>query len=151
MARDDSVIRGSLIACMIFLVFSIALNLFLWRWGDTQSNEATTAGDRLRSTQAEVAAQEDKINRMKAMLGIGAFTPAQIEEMKQSASEDPDMQLIEDQFAKHMELFGPDFGEEQRSYASLPNYLADVVFNRNKQYADAEEALTGDYRRSVPR
>ncbi len=45
-ARDDSVIRGSLIACLIFLVLSLALNFFFYRWGDSKLREAATAKSR---------------------------------------------------------------------------------------------------------
>jgi hypothetical protein len=142
MARDDSVIRGSLIACMIFLVLSIALNFFLWRWGDTQANEAASAGDRLRNTQAEVAAQENKIKRMQAMLGVGGFTQAEIDEMKQSASEDPDMQAIEEQYNRDMAYFGSEVEPQNRNYPALPEYLGNAVRSRNEQYAMARDEAT---------
>ena len=79
MARDDSVIRGSLIACMIFLVLSFALNFFLWQWGDTQASEALSATDRLATIQSQVAQMETRASRLKAMLGVGGFTQAELD------------------------------------------------------------------------
>ncbi len=53
-ARDDSVIRGSLIACLIFLVLSLALNFFFWRWGNEQSRVATQAKESLNGAKDEI-------------------------------------------------------------------------------------------------
>ena len=107
-ARDDSVIRGSLIACLIFLVLSLALNFFLWSSANTAGNDADAATERLRTVQSQVAQMENQIQRMKAMLGVGGFTQAEIDEMKQNAAEDPEMQAIEEQFARDMSYFGPE-------------------------------------------
>ena len=70
-ARDDSVIRGSFIACMIFLVLSIALNFLLWRWGNLASIDEASATDRLNTVQTQVQQMQGQAMRMKAMLGVG--------------------------------------------------------------------------------
>ncbi len=49
---------------------------------------------------------QTQASRMKAMLGVGGFTQAEIDEMKENAADDPDMQAIEEQFAKDMSYFG---------------------------------------------
>ena len=77
MARDDSVIRGSLIACMIFLVLSIALNFFLWRWGDIQAKDAVDANGTLQTVQSQVSTLGTQLDRLKAMLGQGQFSQAE--------------------------------------------------------------------------
>ncbi len=141
-ARDDSVIRGSLIACMIFLVLSIALNFFLWRWGDTQAKTADDASTRLGTVQRQVAQMENQALRMKAMLGVGGFTQAEIDEMKQNAAEDPDMQAIEEQFAKDMSYFGQDVEAQNRNYPALPEYLVNAIRSRNEQYGMARDEAT---------
>ncbi len=141
-ARDDSVIRGSLIACMIFLVLSIALNFFLWRWGDTKATESDTAGERLTSVQNQVATMETQASRMKSMLGIGSFTQAEIDEMRENQSDDPDMQAIEDQFAKDMSYFGPEVEVQNRNYPALPEYLVNAIRSRNEQYGMARDEAT---------
>ncbi len=141
-ARDDSVIRGSLIACMIFLVLSIALNFLLWRWGDIAADEATAASDRLRTVQGEVAQMENQALRMKAMLGQGGFTQAEIDEMKQNAADDPQMQAIEEQFARDMSYFGSDVEALDRNYPRLPEYLVNAIRSRNEQYGMARDEAT---------
>ena len=98
-ARDDSVIRGSLIACLIFLVLSLCLNFFLWRHGNTVATQEQNMSDRLSSVQAEVEKLTTQADRMKAMLGVGSFTQAQIDEMKENVSDDADMEQIEKDYS----------------------------------------------------
>jgi enamine deaminase RidA (YjgF/YER057c/UK114 family) len=141
-ARDDSVIRGSLIACMIFLVLSIALNFFLWRWGDTQATESAGAADRLRTIQTQVAQMENQAQRMRAMLGVGGFTQAEIDEMRQNAASDPQMQAIEEQFSRDMSYFGPEVEPQNRNYPALPEYLVNAIRSRNEQYGMARDEAT---------
>ncbi|MDA8743587.1 hypothetical protein N9N28_03035 [Rubripirellula amarantea] len=141
-ARDDSVIRGSLIACMIFLVLSLALNFFLWRWGSTLSTEAETASSRMQTTSSQVRAMESKLTRLKAMLGVGSFTQAQIDEMKSNSSDDPDMQLLESQFATDMSVLGAEVPPEDRNYHRLPEFLLTAIRDRNAQYAMARTEAT---------
>lgn len=140
-ARDDSVIRGSLIACMIFLLISVALNFFLWRWGDTQAKTAEDSAARLNTVQTQVSEMENQALRMKAMLGVGSFTEAEIQEMKDNAAEDQDMQTIEATFARDMAYLGPDY-EGERNYPALPEYLVNAIRSRTKQAADAEAEAT---------
>jgi hypothetical protein len=141
-ARDDSVIRGSLIACMIFLVLSLALNFFLWRNGDVLSTEADSAKERLQTVNSQVRTMENQLTRMKAMLGTGGFTQAQIDEMKSNASDDPEMTEIEQRFARDMTVFGPEVPPEQRNYPFLPEYLLNALRDRNTQYATAQDQKT---------
>lgn len=139
-ARDDSVIRGSLIACMIFLVLSIALNFFLWRWGDTKHGEATTASQRLTTVQGEVAQMQTQNARLKTMLGIGGFTQAEIDEMKQNSSDDQEMTDIETQFAKDMSYFGLEIEPQNRNYPALPEYLVSAIRAQNEELVSSRIA-----------
>ncbi|MEM8666572.1 MAG: hypothetical protein AAGG48_03605 [Planctomycetota bacterium] len=138
-ARDDSVIRGSLIASLIFLVLSFALNFFLWQSSNTQSQEAGTARDQLATVQGNLRTLQDQADRMKAMLGVGSFTEAEIEQMKQNTSADPDMQQIEEQFAKDMAYFGVDKEAGERNYPALPTYLVDALRDRNVALVNAND------------
>ena len=141
-ARDDSVIRGSLIACMIFLVLSLALNFFLWRNGDFLSTETETAKERLQTVSTQVRTMENQSTRMKAMLGVGGFTQAQIDEMKANASDDPEMTAIEQRFARDMTVFGPEVPPEKRNYPGLPEYLLNALRDRNTQHATLQAEKT---------
>ncbi len=141
-ARDDSVIRGSLIACLIFLVLSLALNFFLWRNGNQASLDATAAADRLSNVQEAVSEKDNQLRRLKAMLAVGSFTQAEIDEMKQSSTDDPEMKAIEDQFAKDMSYFGAEVEPLNRNYPALPDYLVTAIRSRNEQYGMARDEAT---------
>lgn len=133
-ARDDSVIRGSLIACVIFLVLSLVLNFLLWRWGNTSSLEASEANARLQSTSAEVRKQSDQLNLMKAMIGASEVTEAEFEQMRESAAGDEEMQQILTDYDTAMSYFGPDIDPSQKNFAALPEYLVNVIRERVTEY-----------------
>jgi len=140
-ARDDTVIRGSLITCLIVLVLSLALNFFLWRWGDTSSQEASTKANQLRDAQGEIRNLQSQSDRLKAMLGFGSFTEAELKTMRENADADPEMAAIEEQFTTHMSLFGQEVDAQGRSYKTLPEYLVNAIRDRNQQYNTQVEAV----------
>ncbi|GAA4466762.1 hypothetical protein [Novipirellula rosea] len=132
-ARDDSVIRGSLIACLIFLVLSAALNFFFWQSANVQAIKADKAADQLQSRTSELKLKDDQARLMKSMLGVGSMTEAELELLKQSASGDPEMQLIEQQFVRDMALLSGE-GAENPSYPKVPEFLMNTIRSRNEQY-----------------
>lgn len=134
-ARDDSVIRGSLITCLIFLVLSIALNFYFWHSSNVTGQELAEAKTRLTTSQNNVRQIETKNDRLKAMLGFGSFTQAELDAMKETAGQDPEMAEIESQFATHMGNFGQDTEASERNYKNLPEYLINAIRDRNSQYS----------------
>ncbi len=140
-ARDDSVIRGSLIACMIFLVLSIGLNFLLWHWGDTQAAEADKARGQLANVNSQIQTMSSQAAMMKAMLGVGGLTQAEFDRMSETAGADPEMAAIEEQFVKDMALFGPEVDPQTRNYPALPGFLVNSIRDRNIQKLTYEEDL----------
>ena len=141
-ARDDSVIRGSLIASLIFLVLSLALNFFFWRMGNTASLEAEQAKTSLANARSEITTKDDQARLMKAMLGVGGLTEAEFELLSQSSSGDADMEAIGAQYVKDMAYFGPEVDAQSRNYPRLPDYLVDAIRSRNEQYNKARTEAT---------
>ncbi|TWU07681.1 hypothetical protein [Stieleria varia] len=140
-ARDDSVIRGSLITCLIFLVLSLALNFILWRWGDTQATTASNDKTALRNAQDEIRNLEERAITYKAMLGQGQLSQDQFNALKTSQDTDQDMNEIAKRFVDHMTVFGPDVEVQDKNYAKLPDYLLTTIRSRNEQYGDAIEQV----------
>jgi hypothetical protein len=134
-ARDDSVIRGSLIACLIFLVLSLALNFFFWHSANTAGLELETKTAQLQTAQADARTMQTRLDRLKSMLGFGSLTEAELTAMKEETSNDPELAPIEQQFATHMGLFGQDVEAVDRSYKQLPEYLTNAIRDRNNQYS----------------
>lgn len=141
-ARDDSVIRGSLIACLIFLVLSFALNFFLYQWGSTSAETEKAAKDRLSTTQGELQTMQSQATLMKSMLGVGSLTDAQREQLATSTGGDPDMDMIEQAFVRSMSYFGDEVEKQSQSYPKLPEFLVNAIRSRNVQYSQAREEAT---------
>lgn len=141
-ARDDSVIRGSLIACLIFLVLSLALNFFLYRWGDVESQTAASAKERLDTNKSELQTMQSNATLLKAMLGVGGLTQAQFEQLTSSTGGDPDIEAIEQNFARDMSYFGPEVDPQNRNYPALPEFLVNAIRSRNVQYGQARDEAT---------
>lgn len=140
-ARDDSVIRGSLIASLIFLVLSLALNIFLWQWGDTQSSTAENAREQLTSTQNNLRELTDQASLMQAMLGAGTTTEAQFETLAASAEGIPEMEAILLQYQEDMSLFGQEVEAQNRNYAKLGEYLVTSIRSRNDDYVSVRKEV----------
>ena len=130
-ARDDSVIRGSLIASLIFLVLSLALNFFFWRMGNTASLEAEQAKTSLSNRTSELTVKDDQNRLLKAMLGVGGLTEAEFDLLSQSGAGDPEMEQILTRYTKDMEYFGPEVDAQNRNYAALPDFFVTAVRNLN--------------------
>lgn len=138
-ARDDSVIRGSLIACMIFLVLSLALNFMLWRWGDVAADDALRAKTQLSSANNSLTTLGNQATLMKAMLGVGGLTEAEFDRMSESIGDDAEMTVIEDQFVKNMAILGKNVEPQNRNYGKLGENLVNAIRDRNDQLKRARE------------
>ncbi len=142
-ARDDSVIRGSLIASLIFLVLSLALNFFFWRWGNVQSLEIERASTQLANANDALRKKTSQADLMKAMLGVGEVTEANFQVLRESVGGDAEMEAIEQRFVQDMAYFGPEVDPSNRNYPALPEFLVNAIRDRNDQYGKAiQEATT---------
>lgn len=140
--RDDSVIRGSLIACSIFLFLSLVLNFLLWRMGDTASTEATAARDQLQEANNTVRRQNDQITYLKAVIGVGEVTEAQLESLAESGSAvDPDMEKVISDVQGALTYFGPEVDPSRKNLTALPEYLVGVIRERATQYDNVSTLL----------
>ncbi len=138
-ARDDSVIRGSLIASLIFLVLSLALNFFFWRWGDEQAGTASQAKQSLTNAQEEIRSLEERVFLMEAMLGQGQMTEEQFNSLANSNTGDPKLDAIAAQFVQDMAYLGTDVEPFERNYPRVPTYLVNAIRSRNEQYGQARD------------
>lgn len=141
-ARDDSVIRGSLIASLIFLVLSLALNFFFWQYGSTQSASATAMQGRLSTAQDEVQTLTSQNKLMQAMLGVGNLSEAAFKQLSESTGGDPTMEAIEQRYIADMSYFGPEVDPANRNYPALPEFLVNTLRSVNVNYGEAREEAT---------
>ena len=137
-ARDDSVIRGSLIASLIFLVLSFALNFFLWSWGDGQAIIANAKNEDVGERDATIRELENSNSLMKSMLGFGTTTQAEFDQMASTTGSDPEMNQILSQYTSDMTAFGPADDEQKRDYHALPEYLVNAIRANNQQLSQSQ-------------
>lgn len=131
-ARDDSVIRGSLIACMILLVLSLALNYFFWRWGDTQALEAADIKNKADNLGEQVRNQEKQIITYKEMLGIEQMSDDKFKSLANSQSGDAALDKAAANFVRDMAYMG-DVAAQDRNYGALPEFFVSAMRKRNNQ------------------
>ncbi|MEO1617056.1 MAG: hypothetical protein AAFV88_14490 [Planctomycetota bacterium] len=144
-ARDDSVIRGSLITCLIFLVLSLALNFILWSWGDTQAEEKDNKETQLADANNSIRDMTKTNIDMMKMLGGETISADDIEEfgkLQEGSSGDRKFDQIASKFYNDMKVFGQEVGMEDRHYGKLADYFTNIIRDRNEQYGQARDEAT---------
>ena len=130
-----------MIASLIFLVLSLALNVFLWQWGDTQAETAANAQEQLRTTQNNLRQLTDRATLMQAMLGAGTTTEAQFDTLAGSAQGNAEMEAVLQQYRQDMSLFGQEVEAQNRNYAKLGEYLVNSIRSRNDDYVSVRKEV----------
>lgn len=139
-ARDDSVIRGSLIACSIFLVLSLIANFLLWRWADTSDTTAKNANSSLTEAQATIQRQSNRINYLQGVIGVGELTQAELDNYAESGAGDANFDKVVADVATAMSYFGPEVDPSRKNLTALPEYLTTQIRTLSDQYNTAVEA-----------
>ncbi|XZE52172.1 hypothetical protein SH139x_003854 [Planctomycetaceae bacterium SH139] len=139
-ARDDSVIRGSLIACSIFLVLSLIVNFLLWRSADVYSSEASAAATRLSNMSTDIQRKDRQITYLQGVIGVGELTKAQLDDLAESGSGDANFEKVVQDVATAMTYFGPEVDESRKNLSALPEYLTGQIRTLSEQYNNAIQA-----------
>lgn len=149
-ARDDSVIRGSLITCLILLVLSLALNFILWSWGSGQADERTTIAERLTTTQNSLRDAEENNIILMEMLGAEPMSQSRYDSFANSNSGDQKMDALTQKFHSDMAIYGAATEIQDRHYGNLVNYFTNAIRSRNTNITDsrAEVIAIGDQSKS---
>jgi len=140
-ARDDSVIRGSLIATLILLVLSLILNFFLYRWGDEQANSEKAKSTQLSNANSEIAKQSTQLETLKKMLGVGTMSDAEFSSLATSDSGDPDIDAISQRFVTDIGQMGPNLDPANRNYPAIPEFMINSLRDRNQQNTQRSDEL----------
>ncbi|QDS92980.1 hypothetical protein FF011L_17350 [Roseimaritima multifibrata] len=141
-ARDDSVIRGSLIATLILLVLSLALNFFLYRWGDGQATSEKSKSDQLNNANGSIRNLEAKLTTLKKILGQGELTDDEFTALKESTTDDAEIDAIASAFIKDVGQMGRNIPAANRNYPAIPQFMVNSLRDRNVQYKQAREEAT---------
>ena len=136
-ARDDSVIRGGLIACAIFLVLSLIANFLFWHMGNTAAQDAANANTQLQSANASVQTLTGRVNYLLGVMGIGDFTEAELNNMAESASGDANMEKAVADVQNALSYFGLEYDSSSKNLIALPGYLTTQIRTLSDQYNNA--------------
>ena len=139
-ARDDSVVRGGLIACAIFLVISLVVNFLLWNMADTASTQAENASSQLTEANNSLTRQQEKIQYYEGAIGVSNFTEAEMKSMAERGADDATFQQVVNDLATAMSYFGPEVDPSQKNLTALPTYLTEQIRTLSDQYNNAVQA-----------
>jgi hypothetical protein len=138
-ARDDSVIRGSLITCLILLVLSLTFNVIVWQISSANAESKDKATQSLTDARNEIRELEERNILFRAMVGAEQMSNEQFESLANSSSGNEELDTIATQFYNDMQVFGPEVNVQDRNYAKLPEYFMNIIRERNQLYSAARD------------
>ncbi len=138
---------------MAFVSMGLLLGMFfLWRSYSDLSTRFADTSDQLTTARNEAATSDQRVERLKSMLGYGEYTEEDLKRMQEQFVNDPEMSEVEADFAQQMALFDPNATE--KNLLKLPQYLLGTIRLRNEQIAqarDREQKLQADMTATVQR
>lgn len=122
--------------------FCVALMLgmfFLWTSYSTLSKQYADAQSSQQNATTQFQQSDKRVNRLLSMMGIGEFTPKDLEEMSAEFASDEKLGPVEQEYSEAMKLFGPTVAPTDKNLLKLPKYLTDTVRRRNEAIQAALE------------
>ncbi|MGN6543748.1 MAG: hypothetical protein ACTHK7_01775 [Aureliella sp.] len=109
----------------------------LWRsYADLSKRNAEMASQ-MKTVQDENSKWTMRVNRLKSMLGYGTYTAEEINYMRDSLKDDPELGEIEKNYVTDMAVFDPNV--EKKDYPQFPIFLLETIRERNKQIDSARQ------------
>ena len=133
--REKNVVQGALIVCVIFLLFSLVGNFFLFQSYDAAVAKSAQASDSSNRALNEVKSKTDQVESLKRMIGFTQMTEAELDALQNSVNSDPEMAEIEKKFTVDMALLPSEEAKQNRNYRYLPQYLMQTIRQRNEAEA----------------
>lgn len=136
--------QGLQIAVIIFAMLTIILAITTYVFF-AQSQTAQKDLDSKTKQMADLQGQVGKLNArltvMKAALGVGDVTPADVELAKGQAGDDAEVKLVLDQFAQDMALIGDQVPDGTKSYRTMMTVLKTSLEKKNASLADLNQQM----------
>ena len=128
---------------MAFVSVGLLLGMFfLWRSYSDLSTQFEDNKNQLQTARSQVTTSEARVQRLKAMLGDGDFTAAELEDQASQFANDEELAKAEADFAELMKLFPPGQSANERNLIKLPRALLETIRIRNEQVDGARERET---------
>ena len=117
-----------LIATLLgLLLLSLAFNYLIWRWGDNNAKQVDAAKKQIMQSQNVIRSKDAKAMLMKAMLGLGAMTDAELKTLSTMQTGDQEMDTIAANFARDISSYAEEIPPEARSYPALTKFLSEQL------------------------
>ena len=138
-ARDRNLFAWqAYVITMSIISLGLLIGVFmLWRSHSDLSKRSAEMATQLKAEKDDKDKWTMRFNRMKSMLGYGTYTAEDINFMRDTLKDDPEMAEIEKNYAADMTVFGPNV--EKKDYRAFPTYLLDTIRERNTQIAQARQ------------
>jgi hypothetical protein len=119
---------------MAFVSVGLLLGMFfLWRSYADLSKTSETDRTQLRDARGELTKSNDRVRRLKSMLGYGSYTDEELKAMADAMQADAEIGEVEKDFAEQMKLFAKNDKESDKNLLKLPKYLMDTIRLRNQE------------------
>ncbi len=127
---------------MAFLSVGLLLGMFfLWRSYSDLSTRYESQASSLSDAQSQFQVSEQRVDRLKSMLGYGNNTDADLAEMASKFATDEKLADVEKDFAEQMKLFPPNQPANEKNLLKLPKFLLDTIRLRNEQIDGAQKRI----------
>lgn len=138
---------------MAFVSVGLLLGMFfLWRsYGDLKT-QFQDQGTQLSTARSQYATSNERVERLRSMLGYGEYTEADLTQMAAKFANDELLSEVEKDFAEQMKLFPPAQAANEKNLLKLPKFLLDTIRLRNEQIAaarDREETNQTEHVRAI--
>lgn len=123
---------------MAFVSVGLMLGMFFtWRWGADNERALADSKKSLSETKTEYTTSQNRVRRLRSMLGYGDESAEELEAMAESMKADAELGEIEKDFAEQMKLFAKT--DKEKNLLKLPKLLMDTVRTRNREIDEARE------------
>src|SRR5690349_414780 len=132
--------QGLQIAVIIFAMLTILLAVFTYVFfaqSQTAHKDLESKNKQLADAQSNLSKANARVTIMKAALGVGDVTPADVDLAKGQAGDDPEIKQVMDQFATDMALIGDQVPDGTKSYRTMMTVLKTSLEKKNASASDA--------------
>src|SRR3954452_10525065 len=137
--------QGLQIAVIIFAMLTIILAITTYVFfaqSQTAQKDLDSKNKQLADAQSNLGKANARVTIMKAALGVGDVTPADVDLAKGQVGDDTDVKLVLDQFAQDMALIGEDAAPQgSKSYRTMITVLMNSLNKKNASLADLNQQM----------
>jgi hypothetical protein len=137
-------LKAYVLTCTIISALLLLGTFFIWRAWSDKSRQLEAKVEELRTKNDDFTKVQGRYNRLRAMLGQGQWSQADLDQMEATFKSDAELAPLEQEFANLKTLFPANTNYSDKNLLKLPQQLLEIVRRRNEEVAGArarEKAL----------